>query len=60
MTPFLGITKDNTLRPDTTLEKLATLKGVFGGSGTLTAGDSLALTDEFCGINGKRRMGERR
>jgi acetyl-CoA C-acetyltransferase len=45
MTPFLGITKDNTLRADTTLEKLATLKGVFGGSGTLTAGNSSALTD---------------
>lgn len=45
MTPFLNVKKDNTLRADTTMEKLSTLKGVFGGSGTLTAGNSSALTD---------------
>ncbi len=45
MTPFLGVTKDTCLRPDSTLEKLSTLKGVFGGSGTLTAGNSSPLTD---------------
>lgn len=45
MTPFQGVTKDNTLRADTTMEKLSTLKGVFGGSGSLTAGNSSALTD---------------
>src|SRR5688572_18970922 len=45
---FRGVTRDNILRPDTTIEKLATLKPVFdksGGRGTLTAGNSTPLTD---------------
>lgn len=46
MTPLAGLTKDNILRPDTTLEKLATLKPVFNReNGTLTAANSTALTD---------------
>ncbi|VVO31551.1 acetyl-CoA C-acetyltransferase [Pseudomonas fluorescens] len=47
MTPFLGLTRDNNLRPDLTLEKLASLKPVFERSakGTLTAGNSTPLTD---------------
>ncbi|HSH14325.1 MAG TPA: acetyl-CoA C-acetyltransferase, partial [Desulfurivibrionaceae bacterium] len=46
MTPLAGLTKDNILRPDTTLEKLATLKPVFDRKeGTLTAANSTALTD---------------
>lgn len=47
MTPFLGLTRDNNLRPDLTLEKLATLKPAFEKSakGTLTAGNSTPLTD---------------
>jgi acetyl-CoA C-acetyltransferase len=46
MTPLAGLTKDNILRPDTTLEKLATLKPVFDReNGTLTAANSTALTD---------------
>jgi acetyl-CoA C-acetyltransferase len=44
--PFLGLERDQNLRPDTTLEKLAKLKPVFGGSdGTMTAGNSTPLTD---------------
>ena len=45
---FRGIERDNNLRPDTTLEKLAALKPVFdktSGQGTLTAGNSTPLTD---------------
>ena len=47
MTPFLGLTRDNNLRPDLTLEKLASLKTVFDKSakGTLTPGNSTPLTD---------------
>jgi acetyl-CoA C-acetyltransferase len=48
VTPFLGIYRDNNLRPDSTPEKLATLKPVFGvkaGDATMTAGNSTPLTD---------------
>ncbi|MDD2053166.1 acetyl-CoA C-acetyltransferase [Pseudomonas putida] len=47
LTPFLGLSRDNNLRPDLTLEKLAALKPVFERSdkGTLTAGNSTPLTD---------------
>jgi acetyl-CoA C-acetyltransferase len=46
--PFRGVERDNNLRPDTSLEKLATLKPAFdkiSGAGTLTAGNSTPLTD---------------
>ena len=46
--PFRGVARDNILRPDTTPEKLATLKPAFdrhSGHGTLTAGNSTPLTD---------------
>jgi acetyl-CoA C-acetyltransferase len=47
LTPFHGLTRDQNLRPDSTVEKLATLKPVFGkGEGaTMTAGNSTPLTD---------------
>lgn len=46
VTPYLGVTIDKILRPDTSMEKLAALKPVFGGpEGTMTAGNSTALTD---------------
>ena len=50
MTPFQGVKRDNNLRPDLTLEKLAGLRPVFDrqvapGAGTLTAGNSTPLTD---------------
>lgn len=47
LTPFLGLTRDNNLRPDLTLEKLASLKPAFDRSalGSLTAGNSTPLTD---------------
>jgi len=46
--PFRGVDRDNILRADTTLEKLASLKPAFdkvSGQGTLTAGNSSALSD---------------
>jgi acetyl-CoA C-acetyltransferase len=46
--PFRGLERDNILRPDTTLEKLAALKPAFdrtSGNGTLSAGNSTPLTD---------------
>ena len=46
--PFRGIERDNILRADTTVEKLAALKPAFdktSGKGTLTAGNSTPLTD---------------
>ena len=48
VTPFLGLYRDNTLRGDSTAEKLAKLKPVFGvrnGDATMTAGNSTPLTD---------------
>lgn len=47
MTPYLGLTRDQNLRADTTIEKLASLRTVFGsGEGaTMTAGNSTPLTD---------------
>lgn len=47
VTPYLGLTRDDNLRPDSTVEKLARLKPVFGkGEGaTMTAGNSTPLTD---------------
>ena len=46
--PFRGLKRDGFLRPDTTMEKLATLKPAFdktSGLGTLTAGNSTGLSD---------------
>jgi acetyl-CoA C-acetyltransferase len=46
LTPYLGLTRDANLRPDSTADKLATLKPAFGGKeGTMTAGNSTPLTD---------------
>ena len=49
ITPYRGLSRDSNLRPDTTLEKLATLKPVFGknlgAEATMTAGNSTPLTD---------------
>jgi len=48
VTPFAGVIRDNNIRPDSTLEKMATLKPVFdrkSGKGTLTAANSTPLTD---------------
>ena len=43
--PFRGLTRDNNLRLDTSADRLAALKPVFGRDGTLTAGNSTPLTD---------------
>jgi acetyl-CoA C-acetyltransferase len=51
VTPYLGLTRDDTLRPDTSVEALAALRPVFGtgpgaaGEATMTAGNSTPLTD---------------
>jgi acetyl-CoA C-acetyltransferase len=46
LTPYLGLERDQNLRPDSTVEKLAKLKPVFGGpEGTMTAGNSTPLSD---------------
>ena len=46
LTPFHGLTRDNNLRPDVSLDQLAQLKPVFDrDAGTLTAGNSTPLTD---------------
>jgi acetyl-CoA C-acetyltransferase len=44
---YLGLTSDNNIRADTSLEKLSKLKPVFdlSGAGTLTAGNSTPMTD---------------
>jgi acetyl-CoA acyltransferase len=39
------VSKDNLIRPDTSVEKLAKLKPAFTEDGSLTAGNSSALTD---------------
>ena len=47
ITPFLGLERDNNLRADSTVEKLAKLKPAFGkgDARTMTAGNSTPLTD---------------
>jgi acetyl-CoA C-acetyltransferase len=48
VTPFLGLYRDDNLRGDSSAEKLAKLKPVFGvkaGDATMTAGNSTPLTD---------------
>lgn len=49
ITPFRGLSKDNNLRPDSTVEKLSGLKPAFGkelgDQATMTAGNSTPLTD---------------
>lgn len=45
--PYNGVSRDNILRPDTNIEKLAGLRTVFdkGPKATLSAGNSSTLTD---------------
>ncbi len=48
ITPFMSLTRDNNMRPGSTVEKLATLKPAFGKrneNATMTAGNSTPLTD---------------
>ncbi|TLM73160.1 acetyl-CoA C-acetyltransferase [Pseudarthrobacter sp. NamB4] len=49
ITPYRGLSRDGNLRPDTSPEKLAGLKPVFGrnlgADATMTAGNSTPLTD---------------
>lgn len=44
--PYLGVERDNNLRPDSSMEKLSKLRPSFDKeNGTLTAGNSTPLTD---------------
>src|SRR5919108_765436 len=47
VTPYLGLERDQNMRPDSDIEKLAKLKPVFGkgDAATMTAGKSNPLTD---------------
>jgi acetyl-CoA C-acetyltransferase len=47
VTPYLGLKRDQNLRPDSSVEKLAKLKPVFGDGdvATMTAGNSTPLSD---------------
>jgi acetyl-CoA C-acetyltransferase len=47
ITPYLGLQRDQNLRPDASPESLARLRPVFGkdGTATMTAGNSTPLTD---------------
>jgi acetyl-CoA C-acetyltransferase len=47
LTPFRGLTRDQNLRPDISIDKLAALKPVFerGPRGSLTAANSTPLSD---------------
>jgi acetyl-CoA C-acetyltransferase len=48
LTPFLGLIRDQNLRPDTSVDKLAALRPVFGTSlpePSMTAGNSTPLSD---------------
>lgn len=47
LTPYLGQTRDQNLRPDTSVDKLAKLRPVFGKGehATMTAGNSTPLSD---------------
>ncbi len=47
VTPYLGVQRDDNLRPGSTLDKLGKLKPVFGDpeTGTMTAANSTPLTD---------------
>src|SRR4051794_1224100 len=47
VTPFLGLERDQNLRPDSSVQRLATLDPVFGKgtAATMTAGNSTPLTD---------------
>jgi acetyl-CoA C-acetyltransferase len=49
---FNGLTQDNNIRADSSIEKLAKLKPVFdrSDSGTMTAGNSTPLTDGSAGV----------
>jgi len=43
--PYLGLSSDNNVRADSSMEKLAKLKPSFAADGTLTAGNSTPMTD---------------
>ena len=46
----LRVTEDEFLRPDTTIEKLASLRAAFRGGGSVTAGNSSGINDGACAL----------
>jgi acetyl-CoA acetyltransferase family protein len=55
--PIEGVARDTGPRPDTSLERLATLKPAFGPAGTITAGNASPVSD---GASAVLLMSERR
>ncbi len=49
---YAGVKRDNNMRPDTSMEKLARLRPAFDktATGTMTAGNSTPLTDGAAGV----------
>jgi acetyl-CoA acyltransferase len=47
---FAGLDRDECVRPDSTMEKLASLKPAFTGDGTVTAGNSSPINDGATGV----------
>lgn len=47
---FAGVARDECIRPDSTLEKLASLKPAFTKDGTVTAGNSSPINDGATGV----------
>ncbi|MEO0335922.1 MAG: acetyl-CoA C-acetyltransferase [Pseudomonadota bacterium] len=61
ITPFMGLERDNNMRADSSIEKLAKLRPAFERSekGTLTAGNSTPLTDgAACTLLASRKWAE--
>ncbi len=61
--PLEGVARDTGPRPDTSAERLATLKPAFGTGGTITAGNSSPVTDGASAVllmSEKRALQERR
>ncbi|MEB3299840.1 MAG: acetyl-CoA C-acyltransferase [Candidatus Sericytochromatia bacterium] len=48
--PALVVDRDESLRPDTTVEGLAKLKPVFGSQGMVTAGNAPGINDGACAL----------
>ncbi|MFF7359591.1 acetyl-CoA C-acyltransferase [Streptomyces sp. NPDC008125] len=48
--PVAGLTRDESVRPDTTPERLAALRPSFRPDGTITAGNASPLSDGACAL----------
>jgi acetyl-CoA C-acetyltransferase len=48
--PVAGLSEDEGIRPDTTVESLARLRPAFDGAGTITAGSASQISDGACAV----------